>query len=73
MGLSVPENKALGWLPQGEVCFWGGWGGSIAIMDLDRKVTITYTLNKMGSGTLGNPRTEKYVKAVYAALDAYKP
>lgn len=73
MGLPTPENKALEWMPQGKVCFWGGWGGSIAIMDLDRKVTVTYTLNKMGAGTLGNPRTEKYVRAVYAALDAYKP
>ncbi|KAF7160798.1 hypothetical protein CNMCM5623_006392 [Aspergillus felis] len=73
MGLPSPENKALEWMPQGKVCFWGGWGGSLAIMDLDRKVTITYTLNKMGSGTLGNPRGEAYVKAVYAALDAYKP
>ncbi|PKX97246.1 serine hydrolase domain-containing protein [Aspergillus novofumigatus IBT 16806] len=73
MGLPVPENKALEWIPQGKVCFWGGWGGSIAIMDLDRKVTITYTLNKMGAGTLGSPRTVKYVNAVYAALDAYKP
>ncbi|RHZ47720.1 serine hydrolase domain-containing protein [Aspergillus thermomutatus] len=72
MGLPVPENKALDWMPRGRVCFWGGWGGAIAIMDLDRKVTITYTLNKMGSGTLGNPRTEAYVKAVYAALDAYR-
>jgi CubicO group peptidase (beta-lactamase class C family) len=73
MGLPAPENKALEWMPQGKVCFWGGWGGSLAIMDFDRKVTITYTLNKMGSGTMGNGRTEAYVKAVYAALDAYKP
>ncbi|GIK00131.1 hypothetical protein Aspvir_004149 [Aspergillus viridinutans] len=73
MGLPVPENKALEWMPQGKVCFWGGWGGSLAIMDHDRKVTVTYTLNKMGSGTMGNPRGEAYVKAVYAALDAYQP
>lgn len=72
MGLPVPENKALEWMPSGKVCYWGGWGGAIAIMDLDRGVTITYALNKMGSGTLGNPRTEAYVKAVYAALDAYR-
>ncbi|RHZ68951.1 hypothetical protein CDV55_102111 [Aspergillus turcosus] len=73
LGLPVPENKALEWVPSGKVCYWGGWGGAIAIMDLDRGVTITYALNKMGSGTLGNPRTEAYVKAVYAALDAYRP
>ncbi|RLL93581.1 hypothetical protein CFD26_101025 [Aspergillus turcosus] len=72
LGLPVPENEALEWVPSGKVCYWGGWGGAIAIMDLDRGVTITYALNKMGSGTLGNPRTEAYVKAVYAALDAYR-
>ncbi|EAW12865.1 serine hydrolase domain-containing protein [Aspergillus clavatus NRRL 1] len=73
MALPAPENPGLDFIPQGRVCYWGGWGGSIAIMDVDRKVTITYTMNKMGNGTLGNGRTGEYVKAVYAALDAYQP
>lgn len=60
--LSVP------WLPKGRVCFWGGWGGSVILMDLDRKLTFAYMMNKMGPGVLGNSRVEAYLKAVYKAL-----
>ncbi|KAJ9628720.1 hypothetical protein H2203_002622 [Taxawa tesnikishii (nom. ined.)] len=56
------------WLPSGRVCFWGGWGGSTQIMDLDRKVTFSYVMNKMGDGIVGSDRTEAYVRAAYKAL-----
>ncbi|KAK5197533.1 hypothetical protein LTR96_000126 [Exophiala xenobiotica] len=57
------------WLPKGKkVCFWPGWGGSIVIMDLERKVTFAYVMNKMGAGILGSDRTEAYVKAAYKAM-----
>ncbi|KAL4894866.1 beta-lactamase/transpeptidase-like protein [Aspergillus ambiguus] len=68
-GLTNPE---LDWLPSGRVCFWGGWGGSVAIMDLDRKITFTYAMNRMGLGTLGNDRTHDYARAFYGALSGYK-
>jgi len=57
------------WIPRGRVCYWGGWGGSLVIMDLDRKVTIAYAMNKMENVGLGNTRTKMYVKAIYQALD----
>lgn len=63
-------SQSVPWLPQGKVCFWGGWGGSVILMDLDRKVTFSYTMNKMHAGILGNVNSEKYVKAVYKALGA---
>jgi CubicO group peptidase (beta-lactamase class C family) len=56
-------------MPGGKVCWWGGWGGSLGVMDLDRGVTITYTMNKMEQGTLGNSRVQEYVKAIYEVLD----
>ncbi|KAK4939429.1 hypothetical protein LTR10_020326 [Elasticomyces elasticus] len=56
------------WLPKGRVCFWAGWGGSIIIMDLDRKVTFSYVMQKMGSGIVGSERTEEYLSAAYKAL-----
>ncbi|KAI0145321.1 beta-lactamase [Xylariaceae sp. FL1272] len=55
--------------PKGKICFWGGWGGSIIIMDLTRKLTITYAMNQMG-GIGGNKNTSKYIRAIYAALEA---
>jgi len=57
-------------LPQGKTCFWGGWGGSIEIMDLDHKVTFTYVMNKMGEGIMGNNRSMEYVKLVWGILEA---
>ena len=50
------------------VCFWAGWGGSIVMMDVGRRSTFTYTMNKMAAGTTGSPRTLAYLKAYYDAL-----
>jgi CubicO group peptidase (beta-lactamase class C family) len=58
------------YMPKGRVAFWGGYGGSMCIMDLDNKVTITYVMNKMGNGTFGNERTAEYVVLMYKALKA---
>ena len=56
------------WLPAGRICYWGGWGGSLAIMDFDRQVTISYAMNKMSNVGLGNDAGKAYVKAIYEAL-----
>ena len=58
------------WLPAGKACFWGGWGGSVIIMDLDRKVTIAYDMNKMSQVGLGNKAARKYVTTIYEILGA---
>lgn len=63
----MPET--LPWVRDNRLCFWGGWGGSLIIMDLDRRMTIGYAMNKIGMGTLGNKNSEAYVKAIYAAFD----
>ena len=69
LGVGLPVPDAVPWVRQGRVCFWGGWGGSMVLMDLDRRITIGYAMNKMGMGTLGNANTVEYVNAVYAAFD----
>jgi CubicO group peptidase (beta-lactamase class C family) len=48
-------------------CFWGGWGGSLVINDLDARMTIAYMMNKMGEGTLGDMRG---VGIAFAAMTA---
>jgi CubicO group peptidase (beta-lactamase class C family) len=65
-GLAQPGNM-LG-IPDGRVCFWGGWGGSLVIMDLDHRSTFTFVMNKMGAGTTGNPRSIAYLNAFYEAM-----
>ncbi len=36
--------------------FWGGWGGSIAVTDLDTRTSVAYVMNKMGTGMAGDLR-----------------
>jgi CubicO group peptidase (beta-lactamase class C family) len=60
--------ETVSWLPTEKMCFWGGWGGSLELMDLHRNMTFTYVMNLMGPGTLGNENTEAYVKEVYNIL-----
>jgi CubicO group peptidase (beta-lactamase class C family) len=61
-------SPVVPYVPTGRTCFWGGWGGSLVVMDLERRLTITYVMNKMGSDLLGSDRAASYVRAVYAAL-----
>lgn len=70
LGVGLPVPQSLPWIPENRLCFWGGWGGSIIIMDLDKRMTIGYAMNKMGTGTLGNDNTQVYVKEIYRIVDA---
>lgn len=62
------EGVVPTWLPEGRICFWGGLGGSVAIMDLDRKMTIVYAMNKLYPVGLGSNLTIEYVKDIYRAV-----
>lgn len=71
-GASDPDTE-INWLPEGNVCFWGGWGGSVVVMDVGRRLTISYVMNKMDPVSLGGKRTRSYVEAVYRALNVPLP
>lgn len=62
------EGVVPSWLPKGRICFWSGLGGSVAIMDLDRKMTIVYVMNKLYPVGLGSDLTIEYVKEIYRAV-----
>jgi CubicO group peptidase (beta-lactamase class C family) len=68
IGYALPETASIPYIPEGKICFWGGWGGSVIIMDLDRRVTISYMMNKMQAGIIGSDNAGAYVSAVYEAL-----
>jgi CubicO group peptidase (beta-lactamase class C family) len=68
IGYSLPDAATMPALATGKVCFWGGWGGSVIMMDLDRKLTISYMMNKMGAGIVGGERAFQYVAAAYSAV-----
>jgi CubicO group peptidase (beta-lactamase class C family) len=66
-GLSSPET------PIGlneSTCYWGGWGGSIVVCDLENRLCVSYVMNRMGEGTVGDERGIGILFAAYAALAA---
>jgi hypothetical protein len=69
IGYALPETDTVPYVPQGRCCYWGGWGGSIVLADLDRRVTLAYMMNNMAPGIIGSDRSEAYVRAAYACLD----
>ncbi|MGH2602735.1 MAG: serine hydrolase domain-containing protein [Dehalococcoidia bacterium] len=75
--LGIPLRFGMGYglssaeLPMGtgeRVCFWGGWGGSLIVADLDARMTVAYVMNRMGEGTVGDARGAGIVMAAYASL-----
>ena len=43
-------------LPSPNSMFWGGYGGSLVIIDMDARTTISYVMNKMAPTTTGDMR-----------------
>ena len=68
MGYALPETETVPYAPQGRACYWGGWGGSVIIMDLDAGTTISYMMNKMAPGIIGSDRSELYVRTIQDCL-----
>ena len=64
-GLPSPEMPIS---PNEHACFWGGWGGSLAVIDLDARMSFAYVMNKMGEGTTGDLRGAGLLFAAYASL-----
>lgn len=73
IGYALPQQVALPYIPEGRICFWGGWGGSMVVVDLDRRMTITYMMNKMQAGIIGNTTAACLITAVYGALGVAGP
>lgn len=67
--LTGPGSGSVeGKLPEGNVGWGSGWGGSIVVMDSDRRLTIAYAMNRMLSAE--HPSPAAYIKAVYEILGA---
>jgi CubicO group peptidase (beta-lactamase class C family) len=68
IGMALPETETVPYVPQGRCCYWGGWGGSLVVCDLDREITISYMMNNMAPGIIGSDRSEAYITALEACL-----
>ncbi|AYF98265.1 serine hydrolase domain-containing protein [Protaetiibacter intestinalis] len=69
IGYALPHPAVTPYLPGGSrVAFWGGWGGSLILNDVERGVTFSYVMNRMSEGIIGSERSNAYAAALYAAL-----
>jgi CubicO group peptidase (beta-lactamase class C family) len=68
IGYGLPQRGTFPEIPDGKICFWGGWGGSMIVMDVGRRMTFSYMMNKMGAGIVGSERSAEYGRALYDAV-----
>ena len=54
---------------EGRVCAWGGMGGSTVIIDVDRRITFAYVMNKMTPYPIVTPIAAALVERVYDILN----
>ncbi len=66
-GLGYGLSSSL--MPIGpRACYWGGYGGSLIIMDQDAGLTICYAMNRMGDAIMGDLRGFSIVAAAVTGL-----
>ncbi|MBC7302486.1 MAG: beta-lactamase family protein [Nocardia sp.] len=68
IGYGLPRPETFPHIPTGRVCWWAGYGGSMVVNDLDRRITFAYTMNRMATGLIGSDRCDSYLKAAFGAV-----
>jgi CubicO group peptidase (beta-lactamase class C family) len=73
--LSVPVRFGMGYglgsetMPLGPgACYWGGYGGSIIVMDTESQLTVAYVMNRMEGGLTADPRGFNIVMGAVTSL-----
>ena len=54
--------------PNKHTCFWGGYGGSLVFVDQDARLCLSYVMNRMESGLVGDMRGMSLVMAAYQSI-----
>ena len=67
---ALPQQESMPYIPEGKICFWDGWGGSLTVLHPESRLTISYVMNRKGPGIIGSERAEQYVRAVYEAVSS---
>jgi len=68
--LGAPLRFGMGYGLSGELmpggpktCYWGGYGGSLIVMDQDLGLTVCYVMNRMDGSLIGDLRGANIVVA----------
>ena len=75
--LGVPVKFGMGYgittdqMPMGpnpNIAYWGGWGGSTAVIDQDARLCVSYVMNRMAGNLMGDLRGFKLLLAAHRSL-----
>ena len=66
LGVGLPSSRVP--FPSPNSFFWGGWGGSLAVIDPDTQMTVSYVMNRMAQTLLGYTRGGGILLAAYGSL-----
>ena len=66
LGFGLPGEAVP--LPNPNTIYWGGYGGSLAIIDMDARMSIGYAMNKMAPTTTGDTRALGLAMAMWQGL-----
>lgn len=74
--LGIPARFGMGFglaggavpLPNPNTIYWGGYGGSLVIVDMDARTVFAYAMNKMAGTTTGDMRAFSLAMAMWEAL-----
>ena len=67
MGFGL-NDASLPISPNPRAFFWGGWGGSLAVIDLDARASIAYVMNRMEADLMGDVRGGNIAAAAIQCL-----
>jgi CubicO group peptidase (beta-lactamase class C family) len=66
LGFGLPGEMIA--MPNPNSMFWGGYGGSLILIDMDAHTTFGYAMNKMGVTTMGDERAMSICRAMWRSL-----
>ena len=75
--LGVPIRFGMGYgittdaMPMGpnpNIAYWGGWGGSTAVIDQDARLCVSYVMNRMEGNLMGDLRGFRLLLAAHRSL-----
>ena len=66
IGFALPVNNSTwhSYFTGDQGCFWAGWGGSMSIADMEKKVSFGYTPYMMEEGAIGAERSMNLGKSL---------
>ncbi|MEM7327401.1 MAG: serine hydrolase domain-containing protein [Pseudomonadota bacterium] len=67
MGYGISsEPMPLG--PNPNIAYWGGYGGSVVLIDQDARLCFSYVMNRMEAGLVGDVRGFNLLQAMYQSV-----